>query len=99
MNIRKKIPDEYIKQLYTAISNIKNEEECEAVFNDLCTINEIRAMAQRLIVAKMLDDEVPYTDIIEKTGASSTTVSRVSRSMNYGYGGYRIILDNEVRGK
>ncbi len=94
MNIKnKKISDESIKRLYKAIVSIKDEEECEAILEDLCTITEIQAMAQRLEVAKMLREGCPYTDIVDETRASSTTVSRVSRCLNYGNGGYHLILD------
>ena len=94
MNIKnKKISDESIKRLYKAIVSIIDEEECEAILEDLCTITEIQAMAQRLEVAKMLREGCPYTDIVDETRASSTTVSRVSRCLNYGNGGYHMVLD------
>lgn len=93
MNIKnKRISDESIKMLYKAIVSIKNEEECESILEDLCTVTEIQAMAQRLEVAKMLRENKPYTEIVDATRASSTTVSRVSRCLNYGNGGYSMVL-------
>ena len=94
MNIKnKRISDETLKMLYKAIVSIENEEECEAILEDLCTVTEIQAMAQRLEVAKMLRESKPYTEIVDTTSASSTTVSRVSRCLNYGNGGYHMILN------
>ena len=99
MNIKnKRISDETLKMLYKAIVSIENEEECEAILEDLCTVTEIQAMAQRLEVAKMLRESKPYTEIVDTTRASSTTVSRVSRCLNYGTGGYHMIL-NRIEGK
>ena len=99
MNIKnKKISDESIKMLYKALLAIENEEECALILEDLCTVTEIQAMAQRLEVAKMLRESKPYTEIVDTTRASSTTVSRVSRCLNYGNGGYHMIL-NRIEGK
>jgi TrpR-related protein YerC/YecD len=75
------------------IAQVTNEEECALILEDLCTVTEIQAMAQRLEVAKMLRANNPYTDIVDATRASSTTVSRVSRCLNYGNGGYHIIFN------
>ncbi len=94
MNIKnKKISEESINMLYKALISIENEEECALILEDLCTVTEIQAMAQRLEVAKMLREGCPYTDIVDQTRASSTTVSRVSRCLNYGNGGYHMIFD------
>lgn len=91
MNFKGKvIPTE---ELYKAVIGLKNIDECQAFFEDICTISEIYAMAQRLEVAQMLDEDKSYNEISEKTHASSTTISRVSRCLNYGKGGYRIVLD------
>lgn len=98
MNINKKISDESIKMLYKAFLSIENEEECALILEDICTVTEIQAMAQRLQVASMLRHEKPYTEIVDETRASSTTVSRVSRCLNYGNGGYNIVL-NRIEGK
>ena len=79
--------------LYESILQLKDMEECCAFFDDLCTVGELRAMEQRFDVALLLDEGLVYTEILEKTGASSATISRVNRCLNYG-GGYRTALDN-----
>ena len=81
-----------INQLYQAILSLKSPEECHAFFQDLCTVAELKAMAQRLEVAQMLDAGMIYNDILDRTGASSATISRVNRSLQYGADGYKIIL-------
>ena len=68
-------------------------EECYRFFEDLCTVSELKAMEQRYEVAKLLDEGMVYNEILEKTGASSATISRVNRCLNYGADGYRVILD------
>ena len=80
-------------ELYKAILLLKDEQECYEFFQDLCTVSELRAMEQRFELAKLLNDGLIYNDILEKTGASSATISRVNRSLNYGMGAYRIIFD------
>lgn len=75
-------------QLYKAILQLRDEEECYAFFQDLCTVSELRSMEQRFEVASLLDDGMIYNDILERTGASSATISRVNRSLNYGTGAY-----------
>ncbi len=87
------IKNEQIKKLYQAIVAIKDVEECEKVLEDLFTIKELQDISQRLQVAKLLDKKEIYSDIVKETGASSATVSRVARCLNYGDGGYRLILD------
>ncbi|MCR5041868.1 MAG: TrpR-like protein, YerC/YecD [Clostridia bacterium] len=84
--------------LFEAVLRLQSKEECYAFFEDLCTIPELRALSQRLVVAKMLTDGVVYTDIVAATGASTATISRVNRSLNYGANGYGAIferLDND----
>ncbi|KHO61124.1 Trp operon repressor family [Thermoanaerobacter sp. YS13] len=88
-----KIKDELVDQLFEAILKLKNIEECYRFFEDIATINEIKALAQRLEVAKMLRKKKTYIEIAEKTGASTATISRVNRALNYGANGYKIILD------
>ena len=80
-------------RLYKAILLLQNEEECYNFFQDLCTVAELRSMEQRFEVATLLNDGMIYNDILEKTGASSATISRVNRSLIYGNGGYEAILD------
>ena len=79
--------------LYRAILKLETEEECYNFFQDLCTISELRSMEQRFEVAMLLNDGMIYNDILEKTGASSATISRVNRSLLGGYGGYESILE------
>ena len=79
--------------LFDAILSLETREECYNFFQDLCTISELRSMEQRYEVASLLNDGMIYNDILEKTGASSATISRVNRSLNYGMGAYRIIFD------
>ena len=79
-------------QLYKAILQLRDEEECYAFFQDLCTVAELRSMEQRFEVASMLDDHKTYLEIAEKTGASTATISRVNRSLNYGNDGYDMVF-------
>ena len=72
---------------------LETKEECYRLFEDLATVAEIKALAQRLEVAKMLEEEITYTKIAEVTGASSATISRVKRCLNYGADGYKMILE------
>ncbi len=80
-------------RLYKAILALETEEECRNFFEDLCTVFEIKAMAQRLAVAELLLDKLVYSDIVEKTGASTATISRVNRSLYYGKNGYKCVLE------
>ena len=79
--------------LYESVLELKTLEECCAFFDDLCTVGELRAMEQRYDVAILLEQGMVYTEILEQTGASSATISRVNRCLNYG-SGYRMALDN-----
>lgn len=91
---------EELAQLFKAVLSLKNQEECENFFEDICTMSEIRALCQRLEVAKRLKNGENYVTIAKETGASSTTVSRVNRCLHYGAGGYvRVLktLDKGVR--
>ena len=87
-----KIRDEQVELLVSAILALKDRDECYRLFEDICTIAEIKAMAQRIAVAKMIQDGETYTEISEKTGASTATISRVKRSLHYGADGYNTIL-------
>lgn len=91
--MNKKIKTEAVDHLFDAILNLKNSEECYMFFEDLCTINEILSLSQRFEVAKMLRDHKTYLEIAEKTGASTATISRVNRSLNYGNDGYDMIFE------
>ncbi|MGI6777668.1 MAG: YerC/YecD family TrpR-related protein [Acetivibrionales bacterium] len=88
-----KLKDEQVDRLFEAILLLENIDECYNFFEDICTISEIKALAQRLEVAKMLREKITYTEICEKTGASTATISRVNRCLNYGADGYKMILD------
>ena len=79
-------------RLYKAILTLETEEECYNFFQDLCTIPELRSMEQRYEVATLLNNGLIYNDILERTGASSATISRVNRSLNYGTDTYRVIF-------
>ena len=78
--------------LYRAIVLLDSEEECRQFFQDLCTVSELKAMEQRMDVAMLLDRGLIYSEILEQTGASSATISRVNRCLHYGSGGYQAIL-------
>ena len=78
--------------LYRAIVSIQNEEECRKFLEDLCTVSELKAMQQRMDVALLLDQGLIYSEILEKTGASSATISRVNRCLHYGAGGYQMVV-------
>ena len=93
MEYRSKFQDKTVDQLFEAILALESMEECYRFFEDICTINEIKSLAQRLEVAKMLREKKTYNEIAEKTGASTATISRVNRSLTYGADGYNIILD------
>ena len=87
----KETPDQ-TALLFEAVLALETPEECRAFFQDLCTVAELRAMAQRLEVAQLLDDGLIYNDILQRTGASSATISRVNRALQYGADGYKTVL-------
>ena len=78
--------------LFEAILALKDQDECRAFFQDLCTVAELGAMVQRLEVAQLLDQGLIYNDILQRTGASSATISRVNRALQYGADGYKTVL-------
>ena len=80
-------------RLYKAILMLETEEECYNFFQDLCTVSELRSMEQRYEVATLLSEGMVYSDILERTGASSATISRVNRALLNGAGGYVSVLD------
>ncbi len=84
--------NEMTDQLFKAILRLDNIDECYQFFEDVATINEIKELSQRLEVARMLDEGFIYEDIVQKTGASSATISRVKKCLNYGADGYQLIL-------
>lgn len=83
-----RIKDENTDFLFDCILKLETPEECYAFFEDLCTVQEIKALSQRIVVAKMLSEKKVYNEIVAKTGASTATISRVNRSLAYGAGGY-----------
>ena len=82
-------------RLYQAILTLKNEEEVYNFFQDLCTVTELRAMEQRFEVAVLLRQGMIYNDILERTGASSATISRVNRCLAFGHGGYQVYFQRQ----
>ena len=88
----KKLRTEAVDHLFDAILSLENREECYTFFEDVCTVNELLSLSQRFEVAKMLRDQKTYLDIAEKTGASTATISRVNRSLNYGNDGYDMVF-------
>lgn len=91
--MNKKLDSDEVKGFFEAVLQLKNEEECYRFFEDVCTVNELLSIAQRFQVARMLRAGSTYLDIAEKTGASTATISRVNRSLNYGADGYSLVLD------
>ena len=97
---RSKLESKELDMLFQAVLSLKNEEECYMFFEDLCTVADLTAISQRYKVAQMLKEGTTCHAIAEKTGASTATISRVNRCLNYGTGGYRTILDrNEKKGE
>ncbi|MCD8011507.1 MAG: YerC/YecD family TrpR-related protein [Lachnospiraceae bacterium] len=90
--MNKKIRTEATDNLFQAVLKLQNIEECYAFFEDVCTVNELLSLAQRYEVAGMLNAGKTYVEIAEKTGASTATISRVNRSLNYGSDGYGLIF-------
>ena len=88
----KKIRTEEVDHLFEAILTLENKDECYLFFDDVCTVNELLSLAQRYEVAQMLRNKKTYLEIAEKTGASTATISRVNRSLNYGNDGYDMVF-------
>ena len=89
----KKIHTEAVDHLFEAVLCLENKEECYTFFEDVCTINELLSLSQRFEVARMLRQKKTYLEISEKTGASTATISRVNRSLNYGNDGYDMVFE------
>lgn len=90
--MNKKIKTPAVDFLFDAILSLKDRDECYTFFEDICTINELLSLSQRFEVAKMLREHRTYLEIAEKTGASTATISRVNRSLNYGNDGYDMVF-------
>ena len=89
----KNVHTEAVNHLLDAILSLENKEECYRFFEDVCTVNELLSLSQRYEVARMLRAQKTYLDIAEKTGASTATISRVNRSLNYGNDGYDMVFE------
>ena len=93
MSYLSKFQNKEVDDLFQAILALENEEECYRFFEDICTIKELQSIAQRLQVAKLLREKKTYSDIEEITKASTATISRINKCLNYGSDGYKLILD------
>ena len=94
-----KLRDENVDYLFKAILKLNTVDECYDFFEDLCTVTEIKALSQRIAVAKMLRQKMVYSDIVAATGASTATISRVNRSLNYGNDGYEMVMERIRKNK
>lgn len=92
-NMSKNVHTDAVNHLFDAILSLENKEECYRFFEDVCTVNELLSLSQRYEVARMLRAQKTYLDIAEKTGASTATISRVNRSLNYGNDGYDMVFE------
>ena len=93
VDMGKKVKTESLDLLFEAILCLKDKDECYTFFEDICTVNELLSITQRFEVAKMLREQKTYLEIAEKTGASTATISRVNRSLNYGNDGYDMVFE------
>ena len=91
--MNEKVRNKETEQLFQALASLKSAEEIEAFFDDLCTINEIKSLSQRLEIAKLLRRGTPYTEIVRCTDSSTATITRVNRCLQYGSDGYTMVLD------
>ena len=99
--MNEKLRELNVEFLFSAVLQLQTMEECYDFFEDLCTVPELKAMAQRIHVAKMLSEKKVYSDIVAETGASTATISRVKRSLDYGSDGYQVVferMDSEKKG-
>lgn len=95
--MNKKIKTESVDSLFDAILTLETREECYSFFEDLCTVNELLSLSQRFEVASMLQEHKTYLEIAEQTGASTATISRVNRSLNYGNDGYELVFQRREK--
>lgn len=93
MSYNYKIQNDDINNLFKGILKLESVEECYKFFDDLCTINELEAFGQRLVVATMLHEKFTYQEIENKTGISAATISKISKSYAYGPGGYKMFIE------
>lgn len=99
MTYESSFKDELIEELYEGILTLETVEECYKFFEDICTIKELQSISQRLKVARMLKENMTYTQIEEKTGVSTATISRISKFLHHGTGGYNLVLDRMINSK
>ena len=92
-NMAKEIRDQNMDFLFDAVLTLRSQEECYRFFQDLCTVAEIQEMSRRLLAARMLSENTVYSEIAEKTGLSTATISRVNRCLKYGADGYNTVLN------
>ncbi len=92
MTYQSKIQSENTDALFDAILTLKDKEECSRFFEDICTVKEIQSIAQRFQVVKLLVGKKTYNEIEKETGASTATISRINRALNYGADGYKLVL-------
>ena len=92
MSVNEKLRNPMNDELFKAILTLNTVDECYDFFEDLCTVNELKSLSQRLAVAKMLQNGESYDHIVERTGASTATISRVKRCLVYGADGYKLVL-------
>lgn len=85
--------DPRVKELFEAIVLVEDPVECARFFRDLCTLTELKAMAERWQVARMVSEDIPYREISDRTGASTATITRIAHWLKYGEGGYRLMLE------
>lgn len=97
--MNKKIKTPAVEKLFEAVLSLENMEECFDFFEDICTINELLSLSQRFEVARMLREQRTYLEIAEQTGASTATISRVNRSLNYGNDGYDMVIKRMEKDK
>lgn len=91
--MNEKIKDDNLDYLFNAVMKLESLEECYDFFEDLCTMQELKSISQRLHVAKLLSEKKVYNDIVEATGASTATISRVNRTLHYGNDGYKVVFE------
>lgn len=94
-----RLKDAGLDKLFEAVLSLKTTEECYRFFEDICTIAELKAIAQRMEVARMLEADLTYGEIAEMTGASTATISRVKRCLNFGADGYKLVLERLKKNK
>ena len=94
-----KIKNENMDFLFDCILSLQSMEECYDFFEDLCTVNELQAISPRIVVARMLSEKRVYSDIVKDTGASTATISRVNRSLQFGCNGYEKLFERVAQKK